>query len=51
VEKVLKLLAEYERRGSAEMRAVLQAIRRQLESPTGRKKLGIIMDGRFVGID
>ncbi len=51
LEKVLKLLAEYERRGSADMRRVLEPIRMQLSSPSGRKKLGIIVDGRFLGID
>jgi murein DD-endopeptidase MepM/ murein hydrolase activator NlpD len=51
LERVLKLIAEYESRGSAEMRRVLGPIRKQLGSPTGRKKLGIMVDGRFLGID
>jgi hypothetical protein len=33
------------------MRRVLGPIRKQLGSPTGRKKLGIMVDGRFLGID
>ena len=46
---VLAVLVEYERRGSAEMRRVLEPIRKQLESPTGRQTLGIVVDDWFAG--
>lgn len=48
---VLELLVEYEGRGSAEMRRVLEPVRKQLESPSGRQNLGIIVEDRFEGID
>ena len=48
---VLELFGEYERRGSAEVARVLKPIRKQLESPSGRQILGIVVDGRFEGID
>jgi hypothetical protein len=46
LEALLKLLAEYERRGSADMRRVLEPIRMQLATPSGRKRLGITVVGR-----
>ena len=48
---VLELFGKYERRGSAEVARVLVPIRKQLESPGGRQLLGIVVDGRFEGID
>ena len=48
---VLELFGEYERRGSAEVARVLEPIRKQLESPSGRQILGIVVDGRLKGID
>jgi hypothetical protein len=51
LEMVLKLLVEYESRGSGEMRRVLEPIRKQLESPSGRQNLGVIVEGRFEGLD
>ena len=50
LEMVLKILADYDSRGSAEFRRVLEPIRKQLESPTGRQNLGIIVDDRFEGL-
>ena len=47
---VLELLVEYERR-SAEIGRVLEPIRRQLESPSGRQNLGIVVEGRVAGLD
>ena len=49
LEMVLELLVEYESRGSVEMRRVLEPIRKQLESPSGRQNLGIIVEDRFSG--
>jgi hypothetical protein len=51
LDRVLDLFGEYERRGSAEVARVLEPIRKQLESPVGRQSLGIVVDGRFEGID
>jgi hypothetical protein len=48
---VLELLAEYEQRGSAEIRRVLEPIRTQLESPSGRQNLGVIVEDRVTGLD
>jgi murein DD-endopeptidase MepM/ murein hydrolase activator NlpD len=51
LQKVLELLVEYERRGSAEIRRVLGQMRKQLESPSERKSLGVIVEERFGGLD
>ena len=51
LETVLGLLAEYENRGSADMRRVLEPIRKQLGSPSGRQSLGIVVDARSGGLD
>ena len=48
---LLAVMVEYERRGSAEMRRVLEPLRKQLKSPTGRHALGIVVDDRFAGPD
>jgi hypothetical protein len=50
LQMVLRLISEYESRGSAEIRGVLGPIRKQLESPTGRQSFGIIVDPP-VGLD
>ena len=48
---LLSLLGEYQRRGSVEMRRVLEPLQKQLESPMGRQALGIVVDDRFAGPD
>ena len=48
---VVGLFREYERLGGAEVTRVLAPIRRQLESPSGRQALGIVLDGPFPGLD
>lgn len=48
---VLGLMAEYSARGSAEMRSVLASIRRQLELPHERARLGLIVEPPFAGLD
>lgn len=47
---VLQLLGEFERRGSEEMRRVIQPIREQLETARGRRDLGIIVERPFTGL-
>jgi murein DD-endopeptidase MepM/ murein hydrolase activator NlpD len=47
---VLELLRTYESRGSEDMRRVLQPIRQQLESPSGRRTLGVIVEDPFRGL-
>lgn len=47
----LDLLVEFEGRGSEDMRRVLVPIRKQLESPTGRQSLGIIVETRLDALD
>jgi hypothetical protein len=51
LEMVMELLAEYESRGSEEIRRVLEPIRKQLQSSSGRQSLGITLEGRFEGLD
>jgi hypothetical protein len=51
LQMVRELFVEYESRGSAEIRAVLGPIRKQLESPSGRQNLGILVEDRFGGLD
>ena len=51
LKSVLELLGEYERRGSVEMRRVLEPIREQLESPSGRQNLGVVVEDRVAGLD
>jgi hypothetical protein len=51
LQMVLQLLAEYESRGSAEIRGVLAPIRKQLQSSSGRQSLGVVLEDRFVGLD
>ena len=51
LQMVLELMAEYERRGSAEIQRVLGPIRTQLESPSGRQNLGITVDDWPGGLD
>jgi hypothetical protein len=51
LQMVRELLVEYESRGSAEIRGVLGPIRQQLESPSGRQNLGVLVEDRFQGLD
>jgi hypothetical protein len=51
LQMVLQLLAEYESRGSTEIRRVLEPIRKQLQSPSGRQSLGVVLEDRFEGLD
>jgi murein DD-endopeptidase MepM/ murein hydrolase activator NlpD len=51
LQMVRELLGDYERRGSAEVARVLEPLRKQLESPSGRQSLGIVVDGRSAGLD
>ena len=51
LQMVVTLLRDYERRGSAELRRVLERVRAQLESPNGRQTLGIVVEDRFTGLD
>ncbi len=51
LKSVLELLREYERLGGPEMRRVLEPIRKQLESPTGRQSLGVVVEDRSAGLD
>jgi murein DD-endopeptidase MepM/ murein hydrolase activator NlpD len=48
---VLGLLGDYEKAGSSEMRRVLASIRRTLQDPDERGKLGIVIDPGFPGLD
>lgn len=47
LEMLLDLLAEYESRGSTEMRRVLEQIRREAENPNARRNLGLIVEEPF----
>jgi murein DD-endopeptidase MepM/ murein hydrolase activator NlpD len=51
LQMVLRVLSEYESRGSSEIRGVLGPIRKQLQSPTGRQSLGIIVEDQLAGLD
>jgi hypothetical protein len=51
LQMVRDLLGDYERRGSADVVRVLEPLRKQLESPSGRQSLGIVVDGRHAGLD
>jgi hypothetical protein len=51
LQMVLQLLVEYESRGSTEIRRVLEPIRKQLQSPSGRQSLGVVLEDRFEGLD
>lgn len=48
---LLGLIADYETRGSGEMRSVLASIRRQLELPHERARFGLEVDPPFEGLD
>ncbi len=48
---VLDLLAEYDSRGSRKMRLVLDPIDQLLQSPRGRRGLGLIVEQPFQGLD
>lgn len=48
---VLELIVAYEQRGSGEIRSVLEPIREQLSSASGRQSLGITLEDRFQGLD
>jgi murein DD-endopeptidase MepM/ murein hydrolase activator NlpD len=47
----LKLITDYETRASGEMRSVLASVRRQLELPDERARLGLEVDPPFEGLD
>lgn len=51
LDKVLDLLGEYERHGNSQVARVLEPIRKQLQSPSGRQSLGIVVDGGSEGLD
>jgi hypothetical protein len=48
---VVDLARQYEKHGSLALRQVLGPIRRQLEDPNERLKLGLFVEDRFTGLD